>query len=144
MKGTFRRFVLVVGALSVAIAVVAISQAAGGTSKATVSLPTIPAFTGAQLDAYPNGDWITAFGNDQGNRYSQLNGINTSNVSTLHTVWHLNLAATGGNCTGSCSQSASGIEYQGVLYFPSDNDNVYAIDAATGAILWQYTANLVP
>jgi alcohol dehydrogenase (cytochrome c) len=143
MKGKFRRFALMVGALSVVVAVAAIGQASGGTTKAG-ALPAIPAFTSAQLDAYPDGDWITAFGSDQGNRYSQLDGINTSNVSTLHTVWHTNLAATGGNCTGSCSQSASGIEYKGILYFPSDNDNVYAIDATTGSILWEYTANLVP
>ncbi len=139
----FRRLAVVVAALVLGAGAITISQATGSSSKTTVIAPP-PAFTGDQLDAYPNGDWIDFGGNDQATRYSQLDAINTSNVSSLHTVWHLNLTGLGGNCTGGCSQSAGGIEYKGILYFPSDNDNVYAIDAATGNVLWQYTANLVP
>ena len=139
----FRRLAVVVAALVLGAGAITISQATGSSSKTTVIAPP-PAFTGDQLDAYPNGDWIDFGGNDQATRYSQLDAINTSNVSSLHTVWHLNLAGLGGNCTGGCSQSAGGIEYKGILYLPSDNDNVYAIDAATGNVLWQYTANLVP
>ncbi len=137
-----RSVVLVAAALSV-VAILGISQATGSTKRTTAISPP-PAFTGAQMDATPNGDWIDAFGSDYGNRYSQLSAIDTTNVASLHTIWHLNLAASGGNCLSSCSQSASGIEYKGILYFPSDNDNVYAIDAQTGQILWQYSANLVP
>ena len=131
-----------VAAVSV-VAILGISQATGSTKRATAITPP-PAFTGAQMDATPNGDWIDAFGSDYGNRFSQLSGIDVSNVASLHTVWHTSLAPTGGGCTGGCSQSASGIEYKGILYFPSDNDNVYAMDASTGQILWQYSANLVP
>ncbi|HWE83159.1 MAG TPA: PQQ-binding-like beta-propeller repeat protein, partial [Gaiellaceae bacterium] len=130
-------------AIALGVAFLGMGQASGGTKKATAIVPP-PAFTGDQLDATPNGDWIDAFGSDFGNRYTQLNGINTSNAASMHTVWHLSLANLGGQCASSCSQSASGIEYKGILYYPSDNDNVYAIDAQTGQVIWQYSANLVP
>jgi alcohol dehydrogenase (cytochrome c) len=128
---------------AVAVALLSISQASGSTTR-SASITPPPAFTGSELDAIPDGDWIDAFGSEYGDRYSALNQITTANVSTLHTVWHLNLNALGGGCLASCSQSASGIEYKGILYYPSDNDNVYAISATTGQVLWQYSANLVP
>jgi quinohemoprotein ethanol dehydrogenase len=143
MKFRFRRSLLVSASLAVAVCVIGIGQATGSAKKGVAITPP-PNFTGSQMAAYPTDDWIDSMGNSFGDHYSQLNQINTSNVAQLHTVWHTNLAPSGGGCLSSCSQSASGIEYKGILYFPSDNDNVYAIDAATGQILWQYSANLVP
>jgi len=137
------RIALSAAAIALTIGLLAIGQASGSRSGVAAIVPPA-AFTGDQLDAIPNGDWIDAFGNDFGERYSQLNEITTANVSGLHTIWHLNLAPVGGNCVTACSQSASGIEYKGILYYPAYNDNVYAIDAKTGQIIWQYTANLVP
>jgi quinohemoprotein ethanol dehydrogenase len=137
------RYLLVIAASALGVGSLLISQATGSTSKGT-AITAPPAFTGAELDATPNGDWIDAFGSDHGDRYTTLNAINTSNVAGLHTIWHLNLGPVGGTCVTACSQSASGIEYKGILYYPAYNDNVYAIDAKTGSILWQYTANLVP
>src|SRR5512146_1141047 len=137
------RYLLVIAAFALGVGVLLISQAAGSPKKAADIVPP-PAFSAADLDATPNGDWIDAFGSDHGNRYSQLSAINTSNVAGMHTIWHLSLASVGGSGSTSWSQSASGIEYKGILYYPSYNDNVYAIDAKTGTILWQYTANLVP
>jgi alcohol dehydrogenase (cytochrome c) len=137
------RFLVLVAVGALGIGSLLISQATGGTTKVT-EIAAPPAFTGDQLDATPGDDWIDAFGSDYGNRYSSLNTINTSNAAGLHTVWHLSLAPLGGSCVTSCSQSASGIEYKGILYYPAYNDNVYAIDAKTGNVLWQYTANLVP
>lgn len=143
MHFRLRHVVMVAAVVAIGGALLGISAASGSTTQ-TAAITPPPAFTGSQLDAYADGDWIDAFGNDYGDRYSQLNQITTSNVATLHTVWHLNITALGGGCVSACSQSASGIEYKGILYYPSDNDNVYAINATTGQVLWQYTANLVP
>src|SRR5580700_3656652 len=77
---------------AVAVALLSISQASGSTTR-SASITPPPAFTGSELDAIPDGDWIDAFGSEYGDRYSALNQITTANVSTLHTVWHLNLNA---------------------------------------------------
>jgi quinohemoprotein ethanol dehydrogenase len=137
MTRTLRRLTITVLVVAAATAVVAISQATGGGT--AISVP--PAFSSAQLSATPNGDWIMFGGNTTADRYTQLNQINTSNIGTLHTVWHIH---TGSTISSGRSNSADGVVYHGVYYTVTAADDVLAIAGATGEVLWTYRANLVP
>ena len=55
--------------------------------------------------------------------------ISTSNVATLAPKW---VATTGGDV------SARGAVVGGVVYFPDWGGNVWALDAKTGAVIWQH------
>src|SRR5579864_989958 len=132
-----RRLSFIVAASVIATATVTIGQATGG---GTVIQPPA-AFTTAQLNAIPNGDWIDSGGNYSNDRYSALNQINTSNLATLHTVWHIH---TGSTIGAGRSQSASALTYHGVSYYVTGSDDVLAVAAATGQPIWTYRANLVP
>ena len=76
------------------------------------------------------GDWRTYNGSDSGNRYSPLDGINLSNVASLHLKWVFPLSYFGLETTP--------LYADGVLYVTGPNQ-VVALDAATGAQLWQYS-----
>lgn len=76
------------------------------------------------------GDWLTYNGNDSANRYSPLRQINTGNVSSLKLKWIFPMQAFGLETTP--------LEADGVLYVTGPNQ-VYALDALTGATLWSYS-----
>jgi alcohol dehydrogenase (cytochrome c) len=146
MKGWRRRLrgLSLVGAVvAVGAATVAIPQATGQSTglRHATSIPTIPAFTPAQLSAVPNGNWIDFGGNQSADRYTALNEINTNNVTGLHTVWHVHTGSTVGP---GRSQSAGAVVYNGAYYIVTGSDDVLCIAAATGQVLWTYQANLVP
>jgi len=143
MSRRFRRLSFVVLAGAIMTLTVVVGQATGrnaANNRGTV-ITAPPAFTAAQLSAVPNGDWIDSGGNQQNTRYSLLDQINTSNVATLHPVWHIHTGSTIGS---GRSQSASAVTYHGVSYYVTGSDDVLAVAAATGEQLWAYRANLVP
>src|SRR5262249_43797472 len=75
-------------------------------------------------------------------RYSSLTQVTRRNVGRLQLAWHIHL-----NGSGTASKyrgEATPLVYKGVMYMVTGADDVFAIDAATGAILWQYSANLPP
>jgi PQQ-dependent dehydrogenase (methanol/ethanol family) len=76
------------------------------------------------------GDWLTYNGNDSGNRFSPLKQINTSNVSSLKLKWIFPMQAFGLETTPLAGD--------GVLYVTGPNQ-VYALEALTGAPLWHYS-----
>ena len=78
-------------------------------------------------------------GNLANQRYSPLSDINTSNVSGLKQVFETHLDKSGS--ASKYSQEDSPLEYQGVLYVVTGNDDVFAIDAVTGQHLWTYLSN---
>ncbi|HEV2444372.1 MAG TPA: PQQ-binding-like beta-propeller repeat protein [Candidatus Sulfopaludibacter sp.] len=84
------------------------------------------------------GDWRTYNGNDSGNRYSPLKQIDTANVSSLKLKWVFPISYFGLETTPLAAD--------GALYVTGPNQ-VCALDALTGAPLWQYsrppTAGLV-
>ncbi len=123
-----------------AMFVVAMSAAARPQSnQAAKAITAAPAWTAAQLAASPDGDWITTGGNLANQRYSPLSDINTSNVSGLKQVFETHLDGSGS--ASKYSQEDSPLEYQGVLYVVTGNDDVFAIDAVTGQHLWTYLSN---
>src|ERR1700731_2343529 len=64
---------------------------------ATRTISPSPPWTGAQLSAPAGDNWLEYYGSLSGDRYSSLNQITTSNVSTLKEVWHMSL----GTCTAA-------------------------------------------
>ena len=76
------------------------------------------------------GDWLTYNGNDSGNRYSPLDRIRASNVSSLKLKWVFPISYFGLESTPLAAS--------GVLYVTGPNQ-VFALDAGTGNPLWHYS-----
>ena len=106
-----------------------------------VSLAAQPATpTAKQLVEPAAGDWATNGGNLYNQRYSSLSAINRDNVKDLKAVWrtHLNGSGIGAQYSGQ----GQALAYDGVIYIVTGNDDAFALDVKTGAILWNYQAKL--
>lgn len=99
-----------------------------------------PAFTAEQLTELPTRRWITNGGSLWNQRYSPLDQIDTENVGDLKGVWMTDLDGSG--VAAKYSQEAQPIFYDGVLYVPTGEDEVFAVDVASGEIIWKYDAQL--
>jgi alcohol dehydrogenase (cytochrome c) len=76
------------------------------------------------------------YGNDLGNqRYQNLDQINPGNVSTLKPAWIFHTGVMDDNRT---SFEVSPVVIDGVMYITSGHDDVFALNAATGAQIWAY------
>ncbi len=89
-----------------------------------------PGVTTSVLLHPPTSSWPTYHGDYSGRRHSSLTQINSSNVNQLGVAWKF--AATG-------RISASPLVVDGVLYISVPN-NIWAVDARTGHMIWHYTA----
>jgi quinohemoprotein ethanol dehydrogenase len=114
----------------------------GGASPPAAAIKPAPAFTPAQLTALPTGDWVTNGGNVFNQRYSPLKQLDRTNVKELKAVWRASLDGSG--LGSQTSGQAQMLAYEGVLYVVTGEDDVFAIDVATGKVLWKYRANLDP
>jgi PQQ-dependent dehydrogenase (methanol/ethanol family) len=81
------------------------------------------------------GDWLSYNGNLNGNRYSELNQINTANVSRLTLKWLFPIPKIGLEVTP--------IVADGIMYVTGPNQ-AYALDALTGRGIWQYSRPITP
>jgi outer membrane protein assembly factor BamB len=102
--------------------------------------PTSSAFAGAAAAAgswaYPNGDLANT-------RDAAGSRISSANVASLKETWTFKLsgtAATGVSYAGSLA--AAPVVVDGIVYLQDLYANVYAISLATGALKWEYQANL--
>ncbi|MDB5059010.1 MAG: putative pyrrolo-quinoline quinone, partial [Chloroflexi bacterium] len=78
-------------------------------------------------------DW-PGFGNTSDNtRYSPLTQINTGNVGKLGLAW---TAQEGANLS---ALETDPVVVNGVMYYTTNVDQVRAVNAATGKLIWQYT-----
>ncbi|MBV8638507.1 MAG: PQQ-binding-like beta-propeller repeat protein [Candidatus Eremiobacteraeota bacterium] len=115
---------------------------AGG-AQATSMAGTItitPAFSASQLAASPTDNWVTNGGSLSNQRYSPLTEINASNIGSLKGLWLTHLR--GSAIAAKYSAESQPLEYQGVIYVSTGMDDVFAVDADSGKILWQYQAHL--
>jgi len=85
-------------------------------------------------------DWITNGGNLTNQRYSTLRQIDTGNVAQLKGAWMTRLKSSG--LGGKYSFEASPLVKDGVMYVVTGNDDVFALNAKTGAILWEYWSGI--
>jgi alcohol dehydrogenase (cytochrome c) len=96
----------------------------------------------AKLVEPPTDSWPTNGGNVYNQRYSPLARIDRANVATLKGVWRTHLRGSG--VGPQYSGEAQPIVHDGVAYVSTGADDVFALSIETGAILWQYSANLDP
>src|SRR5256885_2617171 len=81
-------------------------------------------------------DWLTYHGSYKSWHYSALADINTKNVGSLREAW-----------SHVASRSVRGLQSyplaaDGVLYYSGSYNQVWALDGATGEVLWQYKQKL--
>ena len=84
-------------------------------------------------------NWLTYYGAYDGQRYSPLDQVNVENVRRLRPAWVFQCGSTGLHAGKSTySFEASPIVVDGVMYVSAWDGWVWALDARTGAQLWQY------
>ena len=82
------------------------------------------------------GNWMTYHGGYKSWHYSALDQINTSNVDKLTEAWS--------HVASRANRGLQGfpLAIDGVLYYSSPYNQVYALDGATGQVLWTYKQKL--
>jgi len=80
-------------------------------------------------------NWLTYSGNYNGNRYSKLHQINTSNVKRLKVAWVHHAASTEAHET-------TPLVVDGVMFLTEGPNVVKALDTRTGIQLWRYEKNI--
>ncbi len=76
-------------------------------------------------------DWSAVGGSTDEAAYSRLGQINASNVGDMGLAWALELP-------GEVTLEATPIAVAGTIYFSGSYAAVYAVDGATGKLLWRY------
>ena len=125
-----------------AVAAVSLSSVASSrtlNSKAHVTITPAPGFTASDLTANPAANWLEPLGDLNGNGYSSLNQINTSNVSTLQSAWQTHFADPACKSGTSCGTPENNpLVYNGVMYLNDPHGSLDALDATTGQRIWQF------
>jgi quinohemoprotein ethanol dehydrogenase len=86
-------------------------------------------------------DW-PYYGNDQGNeRYQNLDQINLTNVSQLTKQWVFH---TGYLSDPNMSMEMTPLVVNGTMYVTTGDDDVFALNPATGAQIWHYHPSDMP
>ena len=87
------------------------------------------------IDDEKNGeDWISNGRTHRENHYSPLSSININNIKSLGLAWFLDLP-------GERALEATPLAVNGTLYFSGTNSKVFAVDAASGKVLWTFDAD---
>jgi alcohol dehydrogenase (cytochrome c) len=80
-------------------------------------------------------NWLL-YGRDyQTTRYSPLQQINQGNVKNLKPVWNLSFGVLDG-------QDSQAVVVNGTIYVTSSYNKVFAVEAATGKVIWKYEREL--
>jgi quinohemoprotein ethanol dehydrogenase len=83
------------------------------------------------------GNWMSHGRTYNEQRFSPLKEINDRNIGELGMAWYYDLDTDRG-------QEATPIVVDGVMYFTSAWSKVFALNAATGALLWKYDPKVPP
>ncbi|HEX4784849.1 MAG TPA: pyrroloquinoline quinone-dependent dehydrogenase [Candidatus Sulfotelmatobacter sp.] len=86
-------------------------------------------------DGTQNHDWPIYGGTPDNNHYSPLAQINRKNVKRLRVAWRFDTRESGGLQT-------SPIVIDGVLYGLTPTQKVFALNAATGKLLWKFDSGI--
>jgi alcohol dehydrogenase (cytochrome c) len=84
-------------------------------------------------------NWLTYYGAYDGQRYSTLDQINTTNVKSLRPAWQFQAGVIGLIANpATYAFEAAPIVVDGVMYVSGWDGYVWALDAANGDVLWRY------
>ncbi len=101
-----------------------------------------PTFSSDELNEQAGDNWITNGGSLTNDRFSSLDEINTENVKELKGDY---VTKIGKEATAAkFSAEGQALEYEGTIYITDGGDNVYAIDASSGEVIWTYEPHLPP
>ena len=131
---------LVLGIAALLVVAVVTRRDGGDEAADGRELPALAAaFTAEELTADPTDMWITNGGTLANQRYSPLDEIDADNVADLKGVWMTDL-----DSATAAKYSAEGqpIVYDGMIYIPTGDDDVFAVDVETGAIRWKYESDI--
>ena len=90
----------------------------------------------ARIEAAGQNDWLTYHGSYKSYHYSPLAQINTSNVGNLGVAW---IHIPGRSTRGLQSMP---LVADGVLYYTGSYSRVFALNGATGEVIWSYFPEL--
>ncbi len=118
--------------LVVALLVPALGAAAGlAQSTAPPVLQRYPPVTAERLTAPADADWLLLRRTYDGWGYSPLDQITRDNVGRLQPVWVFSTGAVSGH-------EAPPMVNGGVMFVATPGNQVIALEAATGRLLWRY------
>ncbi|MHB1856111.1 MAG: outer membrane protein assembly factor BamB family protein [Acidobacteriaceae bacterium] len=100
------------------------------------ALKTVQSAPGTAASQGADRNWSVYGGSAAADHFSRLTQINRGNVSKLHEVWRYDTGEKGGLET-------SPIIVDGVLYGYTPNQEVIALDAANGKLLWKFNSGMV-
>ena len=111
-------------------AIVAVGVAIGGAEAMAQPVDT------ALIDSGSPNDWLTYHGSYKSYHYSALDQINTGNVHDLEVAWtHVPGRSTRG-------LQSMPLALDGVLYYTGSYSRTFALDGATGKVIWSYFPEL--
>jgi len=88
--------------------------------------------------------WESYNGDLEGRRFSRLTQINTKNVAGLKLAWQYGVRPpSAGGGAGSALSQAIPILVRGVLYTPTAQRSIVALDPATGKEIWKHDLGAV-
>jgi len=90
----------------------------------------------ARIESGSPNDWLTYHGTYKGWSYSGLDQINASNVKDLNVAW---IHIPGRSTRGAQSMPLAA---DGVVYYTGSYSRTFALDGATGTVLWSYFPEL--
>ncbi|MGH7154321.1 MAG: PQQ-binding-like beta-propeller repeat protein, partial [Acetobacteraceae bacterium] len=108
----------------------ATTPGASSASDASIT-PSPQEFLGAASDT---ANWILPAKSYTGNHYTDATQITPANVGGLHLAWKFHVDDAG-------PMETSPIVYNGTMYVTSAHDHIYALDAATGKLKWEFKDN---
>ena len=93
-------------------------------------IPDYSVVTDERLINPEDQNWLSYRGTLDGWGYSKLDEIDTDNVTELEPVWSFSTGMLGGH-------EAPPVVNDGVMFVTTPGNLVYAIDAASGDMLWR-------
>ncbi|HPN69728.1 MAG TPA: PQQ-binding-like beta-propeller repeat protein, partial [Saprospiraceae bacterium] len=86
--------------------------------------------------ATPDADWSGYQGGNDRNQYSDLDQINTSNVTRLKEVWRYDSGDS--DTTGKTQIQCNPLIIDGIIYGTNPALKLFALDGVTGKELWKF------
>ncbi len=106
-------------------------------AQAQLPFPDYSRVTDERLVNPEDRNWLSYRGTLDGWGYSPLDQIDADSVSELEPVWTFSTGVNGGH-------ESPPIVNDGVMFVTTPGNLVYAMDAATGEMLWRYQHDLPP